>query len=67
MHKAGARGSMARALSLYAPGPKGGEGRDAASVHTWAGLRMPKWRVERRGEAIEVVKVRVESSASPLN
>ncbi len=50
--KAGAPESLARARYPYAPGPKGGEWRGAASVRTWAGLRMPKRRVERRGEAI---------------
>jgi hypothetical protein len=50
----------------YAPGPKGGEWRGAASVHTWAGLRMPKWRVEKRGEAIEFRRGPGETSVSPF-
>ena len=40
--------------SAFAPGPKGGGVAGTASVHTWGGLRMPKWQVERREEAIEV-------------
>jgi hypothetical protein len=51
----------------YAPGPKAGEWRDAASVHTWAGLRMPKWRVERRGEAIELTPKERGPSEIPVS
>jgi hypothetical protein len=44
----------------YAPGPKvggGGSGAARRQFKTWAGLRVPKWRVERCGEAIDAGSV----------
>ena len=53
-HRLVPRGSLARAAVSLTRRVQKGEGRSAASFHTWAGLRTPKRRVERRGAAIEV-------------
>ncbi len=61
-HRLVPRGSLARtrALFLLRAGSKRGDWRSAASFHTWAGLRTPKRRVERRGEAMKKSSREVE-------